>query len=223
MTHDDVQTLFHEFGHGLHHMLSRVETAGLSGINGVEWDAVEMPSQFMENWAWQYDVIKTISAKAETGEPLPKALFDKMLAAKNFHAGLFCVRQLEFALFDMLLHGCGDGKADFMKVLSDVRKEVAVTPSVPFNRFPQSFSHIFAGGYAAGYYSYKWAEVLSADAFSAFEEEGLFNPAVGKRWLDEVISRGASRSAMENFVAFRGRKPTLDALMRHSGMQGTPA
>ena len=133
-----------------------------------------------------------------------------MLAAKNFHAGLFCVRQLEFALFDMLLHGCGDGKADFMKVLSDVRKEVAVTPSVPFNRFPQSFSHIFAGGYAAGYYSYKWAEVL-------------FNPAVGKRWLDEVISRGASRSAMENFVAFRGRKPTLDALMRHSGMQGTPA
>ena len=223
LTHDDVQTLFHEFGHGLHHMLSRVETAGLSGINGVEWDAVEMPSQFMENWAWQYDVIKTISAKAETGEPLPKALFDKMLAAKNFHAGLFCVRQLEFALFDMLLHGCGDGKADFMKVLSDVRKEVAVTPSVPFNRFPQSFSHIFAGGYAAGYYSYKWAEVLSADAFSAFEEEGLFNPAVGKRWLDEVISRGASRSAMENFVAFRGRKPTLDALMRHSGMQGTPA
>lgn len=223
LTHDDVQTLFHEFGHGLHHMLSRVETAGLSGINGVEWDAVEMPSQFMENWAWQYDVIKTISAKDETGEPLPKALFDKMLAAKNFHAGLFCVRQLEFALFDMLLHGCGDGKADFMKVLSDVRKEVAVTPSVPFNRFPQSFSHIFAGGYAAGYYSYKWAEVLSADAFSAFEEEGLFNPAVGKRWLDEVISRGASRSAMENFVAFRGRKPTLDALMRHSGMQGTPA
>lgn len=145
MTHDDVQTLFHEFGHGLHHMLSRVETAGLSGINGVEWDAVEMPSQFMENWAWQYDVIKTISAKDETGEPLPKALFDKMLAAKNFHAGHFCVRQLEFALFDMLLHGCGNGKADFMKVLSDVRKEVAVTPSVPFNRFPQSFSHIFAG------------------------------------------------------------------------------
>lgn len=209
MTHDDVQTLFHEFGHGLHHMLSRVETAGLSGINGVEWDAVEMPSQFMENWAWQYDVIKTISAKDETGEPLPKALFDKMLAAKNFHAGHFCVRQLEFALFDMLLHGCGNGKADFMKVLSDVRKEVAVTPSVPFNRFPQSFSHIFAGGYAAGYYSYKWAEVLSADAFSAFEEEGLFNPAVGKRWLDEVISRGASRSAWKTSLPSAAASPRL--------------
>ncbi len=223
LTHDDVETLFHEFGHGLHHMLSRVKTAQLSGINGVEWDAVEMPSQFMENWTWQYDVLASVSSHVETKAPLPKALFEKMYAAKNFHAGLFSVRQLEFALFDLLIHSCGDGKVDFMKVLSDVRREVAVAPTADYNRFPQSFSHIFAGGYAAGYYSYKWAEVLSADVFSAFEEEGLFNPAVARRWLDEILSRGSTRDTMENFIAFRGRKPTVDALLRHSGMTGAPA
>ena len=223
LTHDDVETLFHEFGHGLHHMLSRVKTAQLSGINGVEWDAVEMPSQFMENWTWQYDVVKSVSSHVETHEPLPRSLFDKMLAAKNFHAGLFSVRQLEFALFDMRIHSAGDAKVDFMKVLADVRKDVAVAPQVDYNRFPQSFSHIFAGGYAAGYYSYKWAEVLSADVFAAFEEEGLFNPAVGHRWLDEILSRGSTRDTMENFIAFRGRKPTVDALLRHSGMAGAPA
>ncbi len=222
LTHDDVETLFHEFGHGLHHMLSRVKTAQLSGINGVEWDAVEMPSQFMENWTWQYDVLASVSSHVTTKAPLPKALFDKMYAAKNFHAGLFSVRQLEFALFDLLIHSCGDGQVDFMKVLADVRREVAVAPTADYNRFPQSFSHIFAGGYAAGYYSYKWAEVLSADVFAAFEEEGLFNPAVARRWLDEILSRGSTRDTMENFIAFRGRKPTVDALLRHSGMTGAP-
>ncbi len=222
LTHDDVETLFHEFGHGLHHMLSRVKTAQLSGINGVEWDAVEMPSQFMENWTWQYDVLASVSSHVTTKAPLPKALFDKMYAAKNFHAGLFSVRQLEFALFDLLIHSCGDGQVDFMKVLADVRREVAVAPTAGYNRFPQSFSHIFAGGYAAGYYSYKWAEVLSADVFAAFEEEGLFNPAVARRWLDEILSRGSTRDTMENFIAFRGRKPTVDALLRHSGMTGAP-
>ncbi len=222
LTHDDVTTLFHEFGHGLHHMLSRVTVSGLSGINGFEWDAVEMPSQFMENWCWQYEVIEKISAHVDSGEPLPKSLFDKMLAAKNYHAGLFSVRQIEFALFDMLIHSENADPKAFMKVLDEVRKEVCVVPVVPWNRFPQSFSHIFAGGYAAGYYSYKWAEVLSADAFSAFEEEGLFNKATGKRWLDEVISRGASRDAIESFRAFRGRDPRIDALLRHTGMIGEP-
>ncbi len=177
----------------------------------------------MENWTWQYDVVKSVSSHVETHEPLPRSLFDKMLAAKNFHAGLFSVRQLEFALFDMRIHSAGDAKVDFMKVLADVRKDVAVAPQVDYNRFPQSFSHIFAGGYAAGYYSYKWAEVLSADVFAAFEEEGLFNPAVGHRWLDEILSRGSTRDTMENFIAFRGRKPTVDALLRHSGMAGAPA
>lgn len=222
LTHDDVTTLFHEFGHGLHHMLSRVGVAQLSGINGFEWDAVEMPSQFMENWAWNFDIVETLSAHVETGEKLPRDLFDRMLAAKNFQSGMFCVRQLEFALFDMRIHGDPESShaADFQKVLDDVRREVAVTPSAPFNRFAQSFSHIFAGGYAAGYYSYKWAEVLSADAFSAFEEEGLFNKATGRRWLDEVISRGASRDAMESFVAFRGREPSIEPLLRHTGIIG---
>ena len=203
-------------------MLSRVTVSGLSGINGFEWDAVEMPSQFMENWCWQYEVIERISSHVDSGEPLPKSLFDKMLAAKNYHAGLFSVRQLEFALFDMLIHSEGADPKRFMKVLDEVRAEVCVIPLVPWNRFPQSFSHIFSGGYAAGYYSYKWAEVLSADAFSAFEEEGLFNKATGKRWLDEVISRGASRDAIESFRAFRGRDPQIDALLRHTGMVGLP-
>ena len=223
LTHDEVTTLFHEFGHGLHHMLSRVTVSALSGINGFEWDAVEMPSQFMENWCWQYEVVERLSSHVDSGEPLPKSLFDKMLAAKNYHAGLFSVRQLEFALFDMLIHSEGADPKRFMQILDQVREEVCVSPLVPWNRFPQSFSHIFAGGYAAGYYSYKWAEVLSADAFSAFEEEGLFNKSTGKRWLDEVISRGASRDAIESFRAFRGRDPRIDALLRHTGMVGLPA
>ncbi|MCF0252772.1 MAG: M3 family metallopeptidase [Duodenibacillus sp.] len=223
LTHEDVTTLFHEFGHGLHHMLTRVDVAALAGINGVEWDAVEMPSQFMENWAWSYEVLASISRHADTGEPLPRGLFEKMLAAKNFQSGLFSLRQIEFGLFDMLVHGAEDtGEPAFQAVLDAVRSEVAVRPAAPFDRFAQSFSHIFAGGYGAGYYSYKWAEVLSADAFSAFEEEGLFNPATGRRWLDEVLARGASRDAMDSFKAFRGRAPAIDALLRHTGMAGDP-
>ena len=220
LTHDDVTTLFHEFGHGLHHMLSRVPLAQLSGINGVEWDAVEMPSQFMENWTWNYETLKTLSSHVETGEPLPRELFDKMLAAKNFQSGMFCLRQLEFALFDLRIHDddATDHADDFEAVLDEVRREVAVVPAAEYSRFAQSFGHIFAGGYSAGYYSYKWAEVLSADAFSAFEEEGLFNPATGKRWVDEVLSRGSSRDAIENFRAFRGRDPSIEPLLRHSGI-----
>lgn len=220
LTHDDVTTLFHEFGHGLHHMLSRVPQAQLSGINGVEWDAVEMPSQFMENWTWNYETLKTLSSHIDTGEPLPEELFAKMLAAKNFQSGMFCLRQLEFALFDLRIHDDNetDHAEDFEQVLDAVRREVAVVPAADYSRFAQSFGHIFAGGYSAGYYSYKWAEVLSADAFSAFEEEGLFNPATGKRWLDEVLSRGSSRDAIENFRAFRGRDPSIEPLLRHSGI-----
>ena len=220
MTHDEVQTLFHEFGHGMHHMLTRVNEADVSGISGVEWDAVEMPSQFMENFCWDWSVVSSITKHDETGEPLPRELFDKMVAAKNFESGMAMVRQLEFALFDMLLHSKGFDaeKGDFMGLLDAVRQEVCVIPTIPENRFPMSFSHIFAGGYAAGYYSYKWAEVLSADAFSLFEEHGVVSPEIGRRWLDEVISRGGSRPAIESFVAFRGRKPTVDALLRHSGM-----
>lgn len=219
MTHDEVQTLFHEFGHGLHHMLTRVDEAAVSGISGVEWDAVEMPSQFMENFCWDWSVIQSISRHDVTGQPLPRTLFDKMIAAKNFESGMAMVRQLEFALFDMLLHSEFDPeKDDFMQLLEKVRREVCVIPVIPENRFPMSFSHIFAGGYAAGYYSYKWAEVLSADAFSMFEEHGVVSPEIGRRWLDEVLSRGGSRPAMESFVAFRGRRPTPDALLRLSGM-----
>ena len=197
-----------------------LEQAQLSGINGVEWDAVEMPSQFMENWAWNYDTLKTLSAHVDTGEVLPKELFDKMLAAKNFQSGMFCLRQLEFALFDLRIHDddSTDHADDFQAVLDNVRKEVAVVPAAEYSRFAQSFAHIFAGGYSAGYYSYKWAEVLSADAFSAFEEEGLFNPATGKRWVEEVLSRGSSRDAIENFRAFRGRDPSIEPLLRHSGI-----
>ncbi len=217
MTHDEVQTLFHEFGHGLHHMLTRVDEADVSGISGVEWDAVEMPSQFMENFCWDWSVVQSISSHDVTGKPLPRELFDKMTAAKNFESGMAMVRQLEFALFDMLLH-MDPAEQDFMKVLGAVRKETSVVPTIPENRFPMSFSHIFAGGYAAGYYSYKWAEVLSADAFSLFEENGVVSPEIGKKWLDEVLSRGGSRPAMESFIAFRGRKPETDALLRYSGM-----
>ena len=219
LTHDDVLTLFHEFGHGLHHMLTRVEDSAASGINGVEWDAVECPSQFMENFAWDWTVVEKLSSHVETGAALPRPLYEKMLAAKNFQSAMAMVRQLEFGLFDMLLHTEFDPSKDSIQgLLKAVRQEVAVTDQPDYNRFPNSFSHIFAGGYAAGYYSYKWAEVLSSDAFSLFEETGVLNPQTGKKWLDEVLAVGSSRPAMDSFVAFRGRKPTIDALLRHSGI-----
>ena len=227
-THNEVITLFHEFGHGLHHLLSRVGQRGVSGINGVEWDAVELPSQFMENFCWEWDVVQGISARANSSggsaalpdRPLPRELFDKMLAAKNFQSGLQFVRQLEFALFDMHLHQDHDpaGSVTPLQLLERVRKQVAVLFPPPYNRFPNNFSHVFAGGYAAGYYSYKWAEVLSADAYGLFEELGVLNPEVGERFLTEILSVGGSRTALESFVAFRGREPTIDALLRHSGM-----
>ncbi len=217
-THDEVITLFHEFGHGLHHLLTRVEDLGVSGINGVEWDAVELPSQFMENFCWEWDVLKHMTRHVETGAPLPRELFDKMLAAKNFQAGLQTLRQLEFALFDMLLHAePGSGKTA-LQVLEEVRSEVAVVIPPAYNRFPNNFSHIFAGGYAAGYYSYKWAEVLSADAYALFEENGVLNPEVGHRFWSEILAQGGARPALESFKSFRGREPTLDALLRHNGM-----
>lgn len=220
LTHDDVLTLFHEFGHGLHHMLSRIEEPAASGINGVEWDAVECPSQFMENFAWDWTVIENLTSHVQTGEKLPRSLYDKMLAAKNFQSAMAMVRQLEFGLFDMLLHTEFDPTKDSIQsLLLKVRKEVAVTHQPDYNRFPNSFSHIFAGGYAAGYYSYKWAEVLSSDAFSLFEETGVLNPQTGKKWLDEVLAVGSSRPAMDSFIAFRGRAPKIDALLRHSGIK----
>ena len=217
-------TLFHEFGHGLHHMLTQVDTLAVSGISGVEWDAVELPSQFMENWAWEWDIVESMTHHVKTGEPMPRALFDRMLAARNFQAGLQTLRQIEFALFDMTLHqqaarALAAGETDpVQRILDAVRAEVAVLLPPAFNRFQNSFSHIFAGGYAAGYYSYKWAEVLSADCYAAFEEEGLFEPAVGRRFLAEILSVGGSRPAIDSFRAFRGRAPELDALLRHNGM-----
>ncbi len=218
--HDDVLTLFHEFGHGLHHMLTRVNEPSVSGIHGVEWDAVELPSQFMENFAWEWDVLQSLTAHADTGARLPRALFDKMIAARNFQSGFYTMRQLEFALFDMLLHAGPPPGSDteVLALLDEVRREVTILMPPEYNRFPHAFSHIFAGGYAAGYYSYKWAEVLSADAYSAFEEGGVLNPAIGRRFHDEILAVGGSRPAMESFVAFRGRKPTIDALLRHHGM-----
>jgi len=219
-THDDVITLFHEFGHGLHHLLTRVEDLGVAGINGVEWDAVELPSQFMENFCWEWDVLKRMTRHVDSGEPLPRALYDKMLAAKNFQSGLATLRQVEFALFDMRLHADFDpasGRAP-LELLDEVRREVTVLMPPAWNRFPNSFSHIFAGGYAAGYYSYKWAEVLSADAYSLFEEQGVLNPAAGQKFRDEILAVGGSRPASESFRAFRGREPSVDALLRHSGM-----
>ncbi|MGQ9685656.1 MAG: M3 family metallopeptidase [Thiobacillaceae bacterium] len=220
LTHDEVITLFHEFGHGLHHLLTRVEDLGVSGINGVEWDAVELPSQFMENFCWEWDVLKHMTAHIDTGEPLPRALFDKMLAAKNFQAGMQMLRQIEFALFDMHLHHDydPDGSKTVLELLDDIRRQVAVVIPPAYNRFPNSFSHIFAGGYAAGYYSYKWAEVLSADAYSLFEENGVLNPEVGHRFWSEILAQGGARPAIESFKAFRGREPTIDALLRHNGM-----
>lgn len=224
-THDEVITLFHEFGHGLHHMLTKVDDLSVSGISGVEWDAVELPSQFMENFCWEWDVLQKMTAHAETGMPLPRDLYDKMVAAKNFQSGLQTLRQVEFALFDMRLHGEFDpqGQQTVQDVLNGVREQVSVFKAPAFNRLQHSFSHIFAGGYAAGYYSYKWAEVLSADAYAAFEEQGQregsnLSRTVGEQFQREVLEVGGSRPALESFKAFRGREPSIDALLRHSGM-----
>ncbi|NUT60688.1 M3 family metallopeptidase [Herbaspirillum sp. C9C3] len=224
-THDEVITLFHEFGHGLHHMLTQVDEVGVSGISGVEWDAVELPSQFMENFCWEWDVLQQLTAHAETGAPLPRALYDKMIAAKNFQSGLQMLRQVEFSLFDMLIHHEYEvgGNQTVQQLLDSVRDRIAVIRPPEFNRFQHSFSHIFAGGYAAGYYSYKWAEVLSADAYSAFEEAAASSGNVisletGRRFQQEILAVGGSRPAIESFKAFRGREPSIDALLRHSGM-----
>ncbi len=222
LTHDDVITLFHEFGHGLHHMLTQVNERDVSGIGGVEWDAVELPSQFMENFCWEWDVLEHMTAHVDTGAPLPRALFDKMIAAKNFQSGMQTLRQIEFSLFDMLLHTEHNPADDFMPLLAQVRSEVSVLAPPAFSRTAHTFSHIFAGGYAAGYYSYKWAEVLSADAYAAFEEtagsDGLPSTETGRRYRKAILEAGGSRPAMESFKAFRGREPTLDALLRHQGM-----
>ena len=221
LTHDDVTTLFHEFGHGLHHMLTQVNERDVSGISGVEWDAVELPSQFMENFCWEWDVLRHMTAHVDSGEPLPRELFDKMLAARNFQSGLQTLRQVEFALFDMLLHSQHDPQGDIMALLQQVRAEVAVLTPPAYSRTPHTFSHIFAGGYAAGYYSYKWAEVLSADAYAAFEEAGgssALNTDIGRLYRQHILEVGGSRDAMESFKAFRGREPQIDALLRHQGM-----
>ena len=227
LSHDDVITLFHECGHGLHHLLTQVNERDVSGISGVEWDAVELPSQFMENFCWEWSVLRHMTAHVDTGEPLPRALFDKMLAAKNFQSGLQTLRQIEFSLFDMRLHTEGARAHDFMQVLREVRAEVSVIPAPTWGRSPHSFSHIFAGGYAAGYYSYKWAEVLSADAYAAFEEtagdDGEPNVETGRRYRKEILEAGGSRPAMTSFKAFRGREPQLDALLRHQGMVASAA
>ncbi len=218
LTHDDVITLFHEFGHGLHLMLTRIDDLGVSGLSGVEWDAVELPSQFMENFCWEWDVLQRLTAHVDHGQPLPRALFDKMVAAKNFQSGLGTLRQIEFGLFDLRIHAEPDAAGRVQQVLDEVRHEVAVLNPPSFNRFQHSFSHIFAGGYSAGYYSYKWAEVLSADAWSAFEEAGALSVATGRRLREQILEAGGSRSALENFTAFRGREPRIDALLRHQGM-----
>ena len=220
LTHDDVITLFHEFGHGLQHMLTLVDHLGVSGINGVEWDAVELPSQFMENWCWEQEALALISGHYQSGEVLPDSLFKKMLAAKNFQAGMIMVRQLEFSLFDFRIHK--DYKPELggriYETLGQIRAQVAVMSPPEFNRFAHSFSHIFAGGYAAGYYSYKWAEVLSSDAFSLFEENGIFDRETGQAFLTQILEQGGSQDAMDLFINFRGRQPNIDALLRHSGI-----
>jgi oligopeptidase A len=222
LTHDDVITLFHEFGHGLHHMLTQVNERDVSGISGVEWDAVELPSQFMENFCWEWSVLKHMTAHVETDAPLPKELFEKMIAAKNFQSGWQTLRQIELGLMDILLHSEHDPQRDIMPLLQQVRAEVTVTQVPSFNRTAHTFSHIFAGGYAAGYYSYKWAEVLSADAYAAFEEtalpDGSPNPETGKRYREAILEAGGSRPALASFMAFRGREPSLNALLRHQGM-----
>jgi len=220
LTHDEVMTLFHEFGHGLHHLLSKVDDLGVSGIRGVEWDAIELPSQFMENFCWERDVLSRMTAHAESGAPLPRTLFEKMLAAKNFQSGMQTVRQIEFALVDMHLHHDYDpeGAKTPQELLEEIRAKVAVVFPPEYNRFLNNFSHVFSGSYAAGYYSYKWAEVLSADAYSLFEENGVFDERTGARFRDEILAVGGSRPAIESFKAFRGREPRIDALLRHSGM-----
>ena len=220
-THDEVLTLFHEFGHGLHHMLTQVDTAGLSGINGVEWDAVELPSQFLENWCWEPEALALISGHYETGEPLPQELLDKMLAARNYQSAMQMMRQLEFSLFDMRIHHEFDESkgARISEILSEVREQTSVRIPPEYNRFQHSFGHIFAGGYAAGYYSYKWAEVLSSDAFARFEEEGIFSAATGRDFLQVILERGGSRKAADLFQEFRGREPSVEPLLRHSGIK----
>ncbi|PLR36923.1 oligopeptidase A [Chimaeribacter coloradensis] len=221
-THNEVTTLFHEFGHGLHHMLTQIDTAGVAGISGVPWDAVELPSQFMENWCWEPEALAFISGHYQTGEPLPQEMLDKLLAAKNYQAALFILRQLEFGLFDFRMHAEYDPAkgAQILETLAEVKKQVAVVPSPSWGRFPHAFSHIFAGGYAAGYYSYLWAEVLSADAYSRFEEEGIFNRETGQSFLDNILTRGGSEEPMALFKRFRGREPQLDAMLRHYGIKG---
>jgi oligopeptidase A len=219
-THDEVLTMFHEFGHGLHHMMTEVDDYSVSGIKGVEWDAVELPSQFMENFCWEWEVLRHMTAHVDTGEQLPRALFDKMVAAKNFQVGMQTVRQIEFSLFDIRLHSEFDphGATSALDLIEQVRDEVAVVRPPKWNRFPHNFTHVFSGGYAAGYYSYKWAEVLSADAYSMFEEDGVLSREAGQRYWQEILAKGGSRSAMESFAAFRGREPSIDALLRHNGM-----
>lgn len=219
-THDEVVTLFHEFGHGIHHMLTQVEIADVSGINGVPWDAVELPSQFLENWCWEEEALSFISGHYETGEPLPKEMLDKMLAAKNFQSAMFILRQLEFGLFDFTLHSQYDPEigAKVLETLAEVKAKVAVLPSLEWNRFSHAFSHIFAGGYSAGYYSYLWAELLSSDAYSRFEEDGIFNQETGKSFLNNILEMGGSEEPMELFKRFRGREPQIDALLRHAGI-----
>ncbi|MAX86330.1 MULTISPECIES: oligopeptidase A [Thalassolituus] len=221
LTHDEMTTLFHEFGHGLHHMMTEIDVSAVSGINGVAWDAVELPSQFMENWCYEPEALAFLSGHYQTGEPLPQELLDKLLDAKNFQSAMMTMRQLEFALFDFRLHReySDSNPVTAEQILNEVREKVTVVPTVEFNRFQHSFSHIFAGGYAAGYYSYKWAEVLSADAYSRFEEEGIFNRDTGESFLKEILSQGGSREAAELFEAFRGRKPSVEPLLRHSGIE----
>ncbi|MES9833917.1 MAG: oligopeptidase A [Candidatus Thiodiazotropha sp. DIVDIV] len=221
-THDEVLTLFHEFGHGLHHMLTRIDYPSVAGINGVAWDAVELPSQFMENWCWEKEALNLISGHVDTGEPIPDELFQRMNGARNFQSAMQMVRQLEFSLFDFRIHQEYDPTRGgrIYQILEQVRQQVSVITPPSWNRFPHGFSHIFAGGYAAGYYSYKWAEVLSADAFSRFEEEGIFNQQAGQSFLEEILEQGGSKDAMDLFIAFRGREPQIEPLLRHSGIEG---
>jgi oligopeptidase A len=221
-THDEVETLFHEFGHGLHHMLTRIDYPGVAGINGVAWDAVELPSQFMENWCWEQEALALISGHVDSGEPIPQELYQRLYGAKNFQSAMQMVRQLEFSIFDFRIHqeyDPGQGGRIY-PILNEVREKVSVITPPSWNRFPHGFSHIFAGGYAAGYYSYKWAEVLSADAFSRFEEQGIFSQEAGQAFLEEILEQGGSKDAMELFVAFRGREPEIEPLLRHSGING---
>jgi oligopeptidase A len=221
-THDEVETLFHEFGHGLHHMLTRIDYPGVAGINGVAWDAVELPSQFMENWCWEQEALALISGHVDSGEPIPQELYQRLYGAKNFQSAMQMVRQLEFSIFDFRIHqeyDPGQGGRIY-QILNEVREKVSVITPPSWNRFPHGFSHIFAGGYAAGYYSYKWAEVLSADAFSRFEEQGIFSQEAGQAFLEEILEQGGSKDAMELFVAFRGREPEIEPLLRHSGING---